>query len=146
MAKKQQILLFLKMLSHRSSVMNKSNTHFNERRENLFKENIPAFSVQEKSCSQFPFRTKIWWQSSRTFQKVNYVTCSLVLWKYTFRVICAKMLQIRRKIYFKVNTFFYRSLKKRLKKILYLMKFSLIRISTTIANKKNDKQSDKKTP
>jgi hypothetical protein len=27
----------------------KSNTLFNERRENLFKENIPAFSVQGKS-------------------------------------------------------------------------------------------------
>jgi hypothetical protein len=31
--------------------MKKSNTLFNERRENLFKENIPAFSVQGKSCS-----------------------------------------------------------------------------------------------
>ena len=40
-----------KMLSDRSSVMNKSNTLFNERRENLFKENIPAFSAQGKSCS-----------------------------------------------------------------------------------------------
>jgi hypothetical protein len=35
----------------RSSVMNKSNTLFNERRENLFKENIPAFSVQGNSRS-----------------------------------------------------------------------------------------------
>jgi hypothetical protein len=61
----------------------------------------------------FPFSRKIWWQSFKAFQKVNYV---LVLWKYTFRVICAKMLQIRRKIYFKVNTFFYRSLKKEIKK------------------------------
>jgi hypothetical protein len=43
----------------RSSVMNKSNTLFNERRENLFKENIPPFSVQGKSCSQFPLRRKI---------------------------------------------------------------------------------------
>jgi hypothetical protein len=31
--------------------MKKSNTLFNERRENLFKENIPAFSVQGKSRS-----------------------------------------------------------------------------------------------
>jgi hypothetical protein len=31
--------------------MKKSNTLFNERRENIFKENIPAFSVQEKSRS-----------------------------------------------------------------------------------------------
>ena len=138
MAKKPQILLFLKMLYDRSSVMNKSNTLFNERRENLFKEDIHVFSVQGNRA-MFPFSRKIWWQSFKAFQKVNYV---LVLWKYTFRVICAKMLQIRRKIYFKVNTFFYRSLKKRLKKILYLMKFSLIRISTTIANKKNDKQSE----
>jgi hypothetical protein len=46
MAKKQQILLFIKMLSDRSSVMNKSNMLFNERRENLVKENIPVFSVQ----------------------------------------------------------------------------------------------------
>jgi hypothetical protein len=58
MGKKQQILLFLKILSNlsslvsdRSSIMKKSNTLFNERRENLFKENIPAFSVQGKSCS-----------------------------------------------------------------------------------------------
>jgi hypothetical protein len=41
---------------------------------------------------------EIWWQSSKTFQKVNYVTCSLVLWKYRFGVICTKMLQIQRKI------------------------------------------------
>jgi hypothetical protein len=39
------------LVSDRSSVMKKSNTLFNERRENLFKENIPAFSVQGKSCS-----------------------------------------------------------------------------------------------
>jgi hypothetical protein len=31
--------------------MNKSNMLFNERRENLFKENIPVFSVQGKSGS-----------------------------------------------------------------------------------------------
>jgi hypothetical protein len=31
--------------------MKKSNTLFNERRENLFKENIPAFSVQGNSRS-----------------------------------------------------------------------------------------------
>jgi hypothetical protein len=30
-------------------VMNKSNTLFNERRDNLFKKNIPAFNVQGKS-------------------------------------------------------------------------------------------------
>jgi hypothetical protein len=58
----------------------------------------------------FPFSRKIWWQSSKTFQKVNYV---LVLLKYIFWVICAKMLQIQRKICFKVNTFFHRSLKKK---------------------------------
>jgi hypothetical protein len=46
MAKKQQILLFLKMLSDRSSVMNKSNTLFIERRENLVIENIPVCGVQ----------------------------------------------------------------------------------------------------
>ena len=39
------------LVSDRSSVMNKSNTLFNERRENLFKENIPAFSVQGNSRS-----------------------------------------------------------------------------------------------
>ena len=33
------------LVSDRSSVMNKLNTPFNKRRENLFKENIPAFSV-----------------------------------------------------------------------------------------------------
>jgi hypothetical protein len=31
--------------------MKKSNTHFNDRRDNLFKENIPAFSVEGKSRS-----------------------------------------------------------------------------------------------
>jgi hypothetical protein len=31
--------------------MKKSNKLFDERRENLFKENIPAFSIQGKSCS-----------------------------------------------------------------------------------------------
>jgi hypothetical protein len=48
-----------KMLSDRSSVMNKSNTLFNERRENLFKENIPVFSVQGNRAV-FPFSRKIW--------------------------------------------------------------------------------------
>ena len=120
------------LVSHRSSVMKKSNTLFNERRENLFKENFHVFSVQGNRAV-FPFSRKIWWQSFKAFQKVNYV---LVLWKYTIRVICAKMLQIQRKICFKVNTFFYRSLKKNKKKILYLMKFAFIRISTTITNKK----------
>jgi hypothetical protein len=31
--------------------MKKSNMLYNERRENLFKENIPASSVRGKSCS-----------------------------------------------------------------------------------------------
>ena len=39
------------LVSNRSSVMNKLNTLFNERREYLFKESIPAFSVQGKSRS-----------------------------------------------------------------------------------------------
>jgi hypothetical protein len=58
MVKKQQILLFLKMLSNlsclvfdRSSVMKKIKYTFNERRENLLKKKIPAFSVQGKSRS-----------------------------------------------------------------------------------------------
>ena len=38
-----------RLVSNCSSAMKKSNTLFNERRENLFKENIPAFSVQGKS-------------------------------------------------------------------------------------------------
>jgi hypothetical protein len=33
--------------------MDKSNTLFNERRENIFKENIPAFNIQGKSSSVF---------------------------------------------------------------------------------------------
>jgi hypothetical protein len=37
------------LVSDRPSVIKKSNTLFNERRENLFKENIPAFSIQGKS-------------------------------------------------------------------------------------------------
>jgi hypothetical protein len=48
---------------------------------------------------------KIWWQSSNTFQKVNYATCSVV-WKYRFGVICTKMFQIQRKICFNVNNIF----------------------------------------
>jgi hypothetical protein len=40
-----------RLVSNCSSAMKKSNTLFNERRENLFKENIPAFSIQGKSCS-----------------------------------------------------------------------------------------------
>jgi acetolactate synthase small subunit len=52
MVKKQQMRSNLSCLvSDRSSVMKKSNTLFNERRENIFKRNIPAFSVQEKSRS-----------------------------------------------------------------------------------------------
>jgi hypothetical protein len=50
----------------------------------------------KRNRAVFPFCRKIWWQSSKTFQKVNYVTCSLVLWKYRFGVICTKMLQIQR--------------------------------------------------
>jgi hypothetical protein len=79
-----------------------------ERSQSIFRNNrICCFLV-------FPFSRKIWWQSSKTFQKINYV---LVLWKYTFGVMCANNLQIQRKICFKVNTFFYRSLKKEIKKI-----------------------------
>ena len=39
------------LVSDHSSVMKKSNTLFNARRENLFKENIPVFSIQGKSHS-----------------------------------------------------------------------------------------------
>jgi len=39
--------------------MKKSNTLFNERRENLFKENIPASSVQGKSCSVSVLQTNL---------------------------------------------------------------------------------------
>jgi hypothetical protein len=42
-----------RLVSNCSSAMKKSNTLFNERRENLFKENIPAFSVQGKSHSVY---------------------------------------------------------------------------------------------
>ena len=41
----------------------------------------------------------------------KYLTYSVV-WKYKLGVICTNMLQIPRKICFKVNNFFYRSLKK----------------------------------
>ena len=59
MVKKQQILLFLKMLSNlsclvfdRSSVMKKNQIRFLMKGEKIFfKENIPAFSVQGKSRS-----------------------------------------------------------------------------------------------
>ena len=50
------------LFSDRSSVMKKSNTLFNERRENLFKENIPAFNVQGTSSSVSVSPKKIWWQ------------------------------------------------------------------------------------
>jgi hypothetical protein len=93
-------------------------------RENIFKENIPVFSVQGNRAV-FPFSRKIWWQSSKTFQKVNYV---LVLWKYTFGVICANNLQIQRKICFKVNTFFHRSLKKEIKGEVH---YTVIHLSVT---------------
>ena len=87
---------------------------FNERRENLFKENIPAFKVQGKS-QFFRFAEK-----SGDNHPKNYVTFSLVLRKCTFGVICTKMLQIQRKTCFKVNNFFfYRSLKKR--NVLYII-------------------------
>jgi hypothetical protein len=78
--------------------------------------------VYKETRAVFPFCRKIWWQSSKSFQKVNYATCSLVLRKYTFGVICTKMIQIQRKICFKVNNFFfYRSLKKR--NVVYIIFF-----------------------
>jgi hypothetical protein len=58
MVKKQQILLFLKCfqiylaLSSTARVMKKSNTLFNERRENLFFLNIPTFSVNVQGKSR----------------------------------------------------------------------------------------------
>ena len=59
-------------------------------------------SVYKENRVVFPFCRKICWQSSKTFQKVNYVTCSVVC-KYRFGVICTKMLQIQWKICFKVS-------------------------------------------
>jgi hypothetical protein len=59
---------------------------------------IFPLSVYKENRTVFPFCIKIWWQSFKTFQKVNYVTCSLVLWKYRFGVTCTKMLQIQRKL------------------------------------------------
>jgi hypothetical protein len=79
--------------------------------EKIFKNKIFPLSVYKENRAVFPFCRKIWWQSSKTFQKVNYVTCSVV-WKYKLGGICTKKLQIQRKICFKVNNFFYRSFKK----------------------------------
>ena len=62
------------LVSDHSSVMKKSNTLFNERRDNLFKEHIPAFSVQGKSCSVSVLQKNLV-TIIQTFQKVNYVTC-----------------------------------------------------------------------
>ena len=39
--------------------------------------------MYKENRAVFPFCRKIWWQSPKTFQKVNYVTCSVV-WKYRF--------------------------------------------------------------
>ena len=113
MVKKQQTLLFISKLlsnlsclvSDRSSVMKKkSNTLFNERRENLFKENITAFSVQGKS------RTVSVLQKNRDNHPKHFRTLIMVLtnimkihiWSHLY----LKMLQLQRKI------LFYRSFKK----------------------------------
>ena len=76
MVRKQHILLFLKCFKfilpclRRSSVMKKSNTLFNE---------IFLLSVYKENRAVFPFCRKIGWQSSKAFQKVNYVTCLIYL-------------------------------------------------------------------
>ena len=58
------------LVSDRSSVMKKSNTLFNERRENIFKENIPAFSVQEKIAQCFRFAEKSGDNHPKHFRKL----------------------------------------------------------------------------
>jgi uncharacterized protein (DUF736 family) len=50
--------------------MKKSNTLFNERRENIFKENIPAFSVQEKIAQCFRFAEKSGDNHPKHFRKL----------------------------------------------------------------------------
>jgi hypothetical protein len=58
------------IVSDHSSVMNKSNTLFNGRRENLFKENISAFSVQGKSRSVSVFSEKSGNNHPKHFRKL----------------------------------------------------------------------------
>jgi hypothetical protein len=50
--------------------MKKSNTLFNERRENLFKENIHAFNVQGKSSSVFVSQKKSDGNHPKHFRKL----------------------------------------------------------------------------
>jgi hypothetical protein len=75
----------------------KNQIRFLMKGEKFFIKKIFLLSVYKENRAVFPFRRKFWWQSSKIFQKVNYVTCSLVLWKYTFGVICTKKLQIQKK-------------------------------------------------
>jgi hypothetical protein len=58
--------------------MKKSNTLFNERTEHIFKENIPAFSVQGKSRSVSVLLKNLV-TIIQNISESYYVTCSLVL-------------------------------------------------------------------
>ena len=52
--------------------MQKSNTHFNERRENLFKENIPAFSIQGKSRSISVLQKNLVAKTKNLYSQINH--------------------------------------------------------------------------
>jgi hypothetical protein len=68
----------------------------------LFKENIPAFSVQGKLRSISVLQKNL--QSSKTFQKLcNMFSGMKIQIRVICTIICTKMLQIQRKICFKVN-------------------------------------------
>ena len=84
--------------------------------------------MYKENRAVFPFCRKIWWQSSKAFHKVNYVTCSVV---WTYKVICTKILQIQRKICFKVNNFFHRSLKKG--NVVYIIFFIKVKDSNELS-------------
>jgi hypothetical protein len=73
------------------------------RRQGKIYLNIPAFSVLGKSRSISVLQKYL----ATMIQNISesYVTCSVV-WKNKLGVICTKMLQIQRKICFKVNNFF----------------------------------------
>jgi hypothetical protein len=88
--------LHLTFADHLDLYSQQANSNFRFRSEQI--PQIFPLSVCKENRAVFPFCRKIWWQSSKAFQEVNYVTCSLVLRKYRFGVICTKMLQIQRKM------------------------------------------------
>ena len=76
MVRKQHILLFLKCFKFILPYLRPFEC--NEKIKYTFNE-IFLLSVYKENRAVFPFCRKIWWQSSKAFQKVNYATCSIYL-------------------------------------------------------------------